>query len=180
MLEIEFQLAAISHKPDLTDRLVRENEIYRKKRLENLLEHGIELPAGVQREDVEAEIRHLELQQAVSGKGTLKKRELAELGGSLKDYDTLYSYLCDVDHVTPTGLAEYLEVDPSNGTAKLRYGTSPYPIYYAFLWTSSILLKSIAIVSVILEKDVPKAFEDLNRRHTSLWNKHVRKVPEEQ
>jgi hypothetical protein len=84
-----------------------------------------------------------------------------------------------LDHVSSTGLAEYLEVDSSNGTAKLRHETAPYPIYYAFLWTSSILLKSIAIVSLILEKDVPKAFDDLNRRHTSFWNKHVRKVPEE-
>jgi hypothetical protein len=60
MLEIEFQLSAIQHVPETTERLVRDNEIYRKRRLNNLLKHQIQLPAEFQREDVEAEIRRLE------------------------------------------------------------------------------------------------------------------------
>ena len=44
MLEIEFQLSAISKEPELTEQLVRENEHYRGRRLQNLLKHKIKLP----------------------------------------------------------------------------------------------------------------------------------------
>lgn len=60
MLEIEFQLSAIQHVPETTERLVRDNEIYRKRRLNNLLKHQIQLPPEFQREYVETEIQKIE------------------------------------------------------------------------------------------------------------------------
>jgi hypothetical protein len=173
MLEIEFQLSAIQHEPEITERLVRDNEIYRRRRLKKLLEHKIQLPAEFQREDVEAEIQRIELEQAMNP--PLTKSEVAKSGKCIKDYDTLYSYLSDVDHVSPLGLAEYVELDSSTKIATLCYGTSPFPIYYAFLWTSSIQLKSLALAAIVLKKQLRNTYLELDRRHSNLWDRHVLK-----
>jgi NAD(P)-dependent dehydrogenase (short-subunit alcohol dehydrogenase family) len=57
--------------------------------------------------------------------------------------ETLYSYLCDVDHVSPIGLAEYVEVHPTRKIAKLRYGTTPFPIPYGSLWPNALVLLDV-------------------------------------
>ena len=172
MLEIEFQLSAIRNKPEIMERLVRDNEIFRKRRMRNLLKHKVRLPDNFQESDVQAEIERLEAEQLISGKEALQKKEVAEIGGCLKDYETLYSYLSDVDHVSPIGLAEYVEVHPTRKIANLRYGTTPFPIPYAFLWNSSILLKSLALVCIILNKSLPGEYSDLDKRHSDLWQKY--------
>lgn len=107
----------------------------------------------------------------------MTKIEIAKLGERLKDYDTLYSYLSDVDHVSPIGLAEYVKLDPSTKTATLRYGTTPFPVYYAFLWSSSILLKSLALAltSAVLNKPLRDEFLMLDKRHSDLWDKYVQR-----
>ena len=177
MLEIEFQLSAIWKKPAITVQLVRENEIFRRRRLQNLLKRKITLPANFQESDVTAEMQKLKAEQAVSGNNPLSKWEIANVGGCQKDYETLYSYLCDIDHVSPSGLAEYVEVYPVSKVAKLCYGNTPLPIQYAFLWNSSILLRSLNLASIVLGKGLPETFAELNERHSKLWEKYVTKVP---
>jgi hypothetical protein len=56
----------------------------------------------------------------ISGKKPLTKIDIAKLGERLKDYETLYSYLSDIDHVSPIGLAEYVQLDPSTRRPRPR------------------------------------------------------------
>jgi len=147
MLEIEFQLSAISKKPELTKQLVRENEHYRGRRLQNLLKHKIKLPDEFQESEIEVEIQRIEAEQKALGAKPLTKREIAKVGECLTDFETIYSYLSDIVHVSPMGLAEYVSVGFLSKVATLRYGTAPLPMQYAFLWNSSILLRCLALVS---------------------------------
>ena len=76
---------------------------------------------------------------------------------------------------TVIGLAEYVKLDPSTKTATLRYGTTPFPVYYAFLWSSSILLGSLALTSAVLNKPLRDEFLMLDKRHSDLWDKYVQR-----
>ena len=137
------------------------------------MKHKIKLPDEFQESEVEVEIQRIETEQKALGAKPLTKREIAKVGECLTDFETIYSYLSDIDHISSMGLAEYVSVDSLSKVATLRYGTAPLPMQYAFLWNSSILLRCLALVSTIIQKDPPGTFGELAGRHDKLWDKYV-------
>jgi hypothetical protein len=124
LLEIELQLAAIKTDPEIAKQLVATTEKYREKRLKAISERGNQLPGGVTQEAVAEQLAQI---RASGIPSEIQKRQLAEKSQDkelLYVYDTVYRLLSDVAHASATGLANYLEKDPSTGKLRLNPNSS--------------------------------------------------------
>jgi Family of unknown function (DUF5677) len=155
LFEIELQLSAIKAEPELAKRLVTDTEKHREKRLEAIGQRGNELPGGVTQEAVAAELAEI---KAANIPGAIQKRQLAEKSKDpqlVYAYDTIYSLLSDIAHVSPMGLANYLQKDVSTGIIKLNPNTSLFSPGYLMALAAATQLNVLDLVAAILGDPSP-------------------------
>jgi hypothetical protein len=155
LFEIELQLGAIKAEPELATRLVTDTEKHREKRLEAIGQRGNELPGGVTQEAVAAELAEI---KAANIPGAIQKRQLAEKSKDpelVYAYDTIYSLLSDVAHVSPMGLAKYLQKDASTGIIELNPNTSLFSPGYLMALAAATQLNVLDLVTAIRRDPSP-------------------------
>jgi len=170
LFEIELQLSAIKADPEIAKRLVIGTEKHRGKRLKAIGERGNELPGGVTQEAVASEIEKI---KAADIPSEIKKRQLAEKSGDaalLYAYDTLYSLLSDVAHVSPTGLGNYLERDASSGKLKLNPNNSLFSPAYLMALAAATQLNILDLTMHVLRDPSVRA-DELRKQNGTILSK---------
>ena len=155
LFEIELQLGAIKAEPEVAKQLVTGTEKHREKRLKAIGRRGNELPGGVTQEAVAAEITEI---KSANIPPEIQKRQLAEKSKDpqlVYAYDTIYSLLSDVAHVSPMGLANYLQRDASTGIIKLNPNTSLFSPGYLMALAAATQLNVLDLVTAILGDPSP-------------------------
>lgn len=104
MLEIEFQLGAIKNDRQIAVRLLQGAEGARLKRLRRFHDSKRPLPEGMTEEEIDRQLK-----EAKELSKELTKRFLAEQANLENEYNTFYSALSDIAHVSPVGLRHYVE-----------------------------------------------------------------------
>jgi hypothetical protein len=112
LFEIELQLGAIKEQPELAKQLVNRTGAYRLGRLEALVRKGNQMPEGITKEAMMEQIEQI---RSADIPPNVKKRQLAVKAGLKYEYETLYSLLSDIAHVSPIGLEHYMTKDPASG-----------------------------------------------------------------
>ncbi|MBV8279555.1 MAG: hypothetical protein JO170_30420 [Verrucomicrobia bacterium] len=84
-----------------------------------MIEYNRPLPQGVTQEAMAAELQKLRQTEIPAD---VKKRHLAKKADLLYEYDTLYSLLSDIAHVSPMGLSHYIRQDPES--KKYRFNST--------------------------------------------------------
>jgi len=163
MFEIELQLDAIKEQPELATQLVQRTEAHRRNRLEALTGSKREMPEGITRDAMAEQIAKI---NAEGVPADVKKVQLAKKAGLLYEFQTLYSLLSDIAHVSPMGLAHYLEKDATTGKLRLNpNGSLLSPEYLIGLAGATQLNILDLVVSILGDVPPPKAEElrKLNR-----------------
>ncbi len=168
MFEIELQLGAIKEHPELAARLVQRTEAYRCDRLKAFIESSREMPGGITREAMAEQIAQI---RGAGIPSAVHKSELAKKAALLYEYQTLYSLLSDVAHVSPMGLAHYLQKDATSGKIRLNpNGSLLSPEYLIALAAATQLNILDLIVGILKDTPLPKA-EELRRQNGSILHR---------
>ncbi len=168
MFEIELQLGAIKEHPELATRLVQRTQAYRCGRLKAFIEGKREMPEGITKEAMAEQIGQI---RAAGIPSDVKKSELAKKAGLLYEYQTLYSLLSDVAHVSPMGLAHYLEKDATSGKIRLNPNGSLLCPEYLMALAAATQLNILDLIVGILRDTPPPRAEELRRLNGSILHR---------
>jgi hypothetical protein len=146
MLEIEFQLGAIKADRQIAVRLIEAAEGARLKRLRRFRDSERPLPEGMSAEAID---RQLEKAKEIASE--LKKRFLAKQAQLENEYDTHYSVLSDIAHVSPVGLRNYFEeLDEVKGEVpgniRINSGRSLLSAEFVMALASATQLEIVSII----------------------------------
>ena len=168
MFEIELQLGAIKEQPELAVQLVRRTDAYRCDRLKAFIETKREMPKGITREAMAEEIAKI---RAAGIPAAITKSQLAKNAGLAYEYQTLYSLLSDVAHVSPMGLAHYLEKDTTTGKIKLNPNGSLLCPEYLMALAAATQLNILDLVVTILRDAPPRKAEELRKQNGAILHR---------
>jgi len=168
MFEIELQLGAIKEQPKLATHLVQRTEAYRRNRLEALAESKREMPEGVTKDAMAEQIAKI---NAAGVPADVKKVQLAKKAGLLYEFQTLYSLLSDIAHVSPMGLAHYLERDPTTGKVRLNPNDSLLSPEYLIGLAGATQLNILYLVVSILGDAPPTKAEELRKQNGAILHR---------
>jgi hypothetical protein len=151
LFEIELQLGAIKNEPQLAGVLIQRTDWHRLRRMKAVIEYKRPLPGGVTAEAFSAELEKL---GAAGIPSDVKKRYLAEKADLLHEYDTLYSLLSDIAHVSPMGLSHYIKQDRHSAKYRFNSGESLLTPEYVMVLAAATQLNILELVVEVL-KDTP-------------------------
>lgn len=164
LFEVELQLGAIRAEPEIAKQLLGAVEKFREKRLKAIHKHGQQLPGGITQDEVAKEIAEINANEVSP---EVSKRQLAiksQDAGLLYAYDTIYSLLSDVAHVSPMGLASYLEKDTSTGILKLNPNSNLFSPNYLAVLAAATQLNIFDLTTSILG-DSSATADDLRKQN---------------
>jgi hypothetical protein len=168
MFEIELQLGAIKEQPEFSTQLVQRTEAHRRNRLEAFIESRREMPEGITKEAMAEQIAQI---SAAGIPADITKRQLAKKAGLLYEFQTLYSLLSDIAHVSPMGLAYYLEKDAISGKIRLNPNGSLLSPEYLIGLAGATQLNILDLVGSILGDAPPPKAEELRRQNGAILHR---------
>jgi hypothetical protein len=150
LFEVELQLGAIKAEPEIAKRLLDAVDKFREKRLKAIHKRSQELPGGLTQGEVAKEIAEINANKISP---EIPKRQLAiksQDAGLLYAYDTIYSLLSDVAHVSPMGLANYFAKNASTGILKLNPNSNLFSPHYLAVLAAATPLSIFDLTTSIL------------------------------
>jgi hypothetical protein len=163
IFEIELQLGAIKEQPELATQLVQRTEAFRCGRLKafiNAITEGREMPEGITKEAMTE--RRDQIRAAIKNGPLEKKRTLRY------EYQTVYSLLSDIAHVSPMGLAHYLQDDDTTGKLRVNPNGSLLAPEYLMALAATTQLHILDLVASILKDDAPPKTEELRKQNGAI------------
>jgi hypothetical protein len=161
IFEIEFQLGAIKKDRQIAVHLIQSAEGARLKRLKRFRDSKRPLPEGMTAEGIDRQ-----LEEAKKIATELKKKFLAEQAGLENEYNTFYSALSDIAHVSPVGLRHYVEElgEVKEGAARnirISPSGSLFSPEYVMVLASATQLNIQGIIREMRADSVDQELEDL-------------------
>jgi Family of unknown function (DUF5677) len=149
MFEIELQLRMIKDHPEFSIQMIQRAEGFRSGRLKAFIRaivEGRELPEGITKEALE--------EQRAQIRVFIKQSNVKNDPNFRYEYETIYSLLSDMAHVSPVGLSHYFKQEESR---KLRLNSNESLLSAEFLvaLASATELKILGLVAIILKTDLP-------------------------
>jgi uncharacterized protein DUF5677 len=111
LLQACFRLAAIAIDPTVVNRIVASALDLDRKRLKLFKSGELKMPPDASSVDLEAQIAEIDAGIQKLGGSMANDKELATIGGRLRDYYTGYFVLSDAAHTSPTDLRSFLKHD---------------------------------------------------------------------
>jgi hypothetical protein len=183
-LELRFQIKAIVTDPLIAKRLIFVAEQKVKARLEALKKEqwlDERNPKRVNPEDrlkeQKAALKHMESAilaerpSLADKKGRLRRleiKEVATIAGMERDYDIVYSYLCEAAHSSARYLEEMASLDEHGHFTGFKYPQRDERLLTFRLSGAGLHLDNLVTTAEILKIDVPSGISELRARHLEL------------
>jgi hypothetical protein len=100
LLHTHFRLAALANDPTVLKRIRTSSLLEQKRRLESYKSGKRKVPANATKVDLDQLIAQAESQLQKLGGSGINEKELAKIGGRLRDYDEAYAILSDAVHTS--------------------------------------------------------------------------------
>jgi hypothetical protein len=171
LFEIEFQLGVIKADPNVAVKLGEATEKFRGRRLHALIQRKRKFPEGI----TEA-LREQSEKALSSGAAKPPAIELAKMAGLSYEYDTFYSLLSEIAHVTPKGLAHYLIEDPVSGKREVNPKGSLLAPEYLIVLAAATQLNILDLAAQILNDTHPPEYEELRTQNGELISRVHNKI----
>lgn len=163
LMECEFAVVAIDKDRIIVDRLIFDDQIQQLKKLKSVkrnIENGVPVPKDtLSIDEIKTLIRDVESEIKKSNIKKLTTRDLAEIAGLIKTYDSAYKVLSSTIHVNVCDLEQYLKLNEKGEIKQLLSRPDVKEIGMILLTASEIILTILQLISNIFSLSYDKAWD---------------------
>ena len=180
LMECEFAVVAIDKDKTIVDRFILDDQIQQLGKLKALkrnIENGVPLPKGAHSiDEIKTLIRDVESEIKKSNIKKFTIRDLAEIAGLIKNYDSAYKVLSGTIHVNVRDLEQYLELNEKGEIKQLFLGPDVKEIDMILLTASKILLSILESISNIFSLSYDKTWDRILKEFNKLSSICLKKI----
>jgi len=165
LLQACFRLAAIATDPIVINRILASAVDLDRQRLKFFKSGELKMmPPGASNVDLDAKIAEKDAEIQKLGGSMANDRELATIGGRLRDYYTGYFVLSDAAHTSPTDLRSLLKHDQNRSLLGFMYGPHDKDLMTYAVYAMSLQADNLVNVDKVIKSGLPASFSDLQTR----------------
>lgn len=180
LMECEFAVVAIDKDKTIVDRFILDDQIQQLGKLKALkrnIENGVPLPKGAHSiDEIKTLIRDVESEIKKSNIKKFTIRDLAEIAGLIKNYDSAYKVLSGTIHVNVRDLEQYLELNEKGEVKQLLSEPDVKEIGKILLTASEIILPILESISNIFSLSYDKTWDRILKEFTKLSSIYRKKI----
>jgi hypothetical protein len=180
LIECGFAVVAIDKDKTIVDRLILDDRIQQLGKLKAMkrnIENGVPLPKDAfSIDEIKTRIRDVISEIKKSNIEKFTTRDLAEIAGLIKTYDSAYKVLSDTIHVSVRDLEQYLELNEKGEIKQLLSGPDVKEIDMILLTASEIILSILESISNIFSLSYDKAWDRILKEFNKLSSAYRKKI----
>ena len=164
LLHTHFRLAALANDPTVLKRIRASALVEQKKRLESYKLGKRKVPANANKVDLDQLIAQAESQLQKLGGSGINEKELAKIGGRLRDYDEAYAILSDAVHTSLSDVLPSLKFGHKGNFLGYIYGPDDRDLamYAGYLLT--LQSENLVNTNEVIKRQLPASFEEFKKR----------------
>ena len=164
LLQACFRLAAIAIDPKVVNRIVASALDLDRHRLRHFKSGVLKMPPGASDVDLDAKIAELDAKIKTLDGSMVTDKELATIGGRLRDYYTGYFVLSDAAHASPTDLRSFLKYDQNGNLLGYNYGPHDKDLITYAGYAISLQMDNLTNLDKVIKSGLPASFTDFKNR----------------
>jgi hypothetical protein len=161
LLQACFRLAAIAIDPTVVNRIVASALDLHRKRLKLFKSGELKMPPDASSVDLDAQIAEIDAGIQKLGGSMANDKELATIGGRLRDYYTGYFVLSDAAHTSPTDLRSFLKHDQNRTLLGYMYGPHDKDLMTYATYAMSLQADNLVNLDKVIKFGLPTSFAGL-------------------
>jgi hypothetical protein len=114
--------------------------------------------------DLDAKIAKIDAEIQKLGGSMTNDKELATMGGRLRDYYTGYFVLSDAAHTSPTDLQSFLKYDQNDNLLGYNYGPHDKDLITYAGYAISLQMDNLTNLDKVTKSGLPASFTDFQNR----------------
>ena len=164
LLHTHFRLAALANDPAVLKRIRASALLEQKKRLESYKSGKRKVPANANKVDLDQLIAQAQSQLQKMGGSGINEKELAKIGGRLRDYDEAYAILSDAVHTSLSDVLPSMKFGHKGNFLGYIYGPHDRDLamYAGYLLT--LQSENLVNTSEVIKRQLPVSFQDFKKR----------------
>lgn len=164
LLHTHFRLAALANDPAVLKRIRASALLEQKKRLESYKSGKRKVPANANKVDLDQLIAQAQSQLQKMGGSGINEKELAKIGGRLRDYDEAYAILSDAVHTSLSDVLPSMKFGHKGNFLGYIYGPHDRDLamYAGYLLT--LQSENLVNTNEVIKRQLPVSFEDFKKR----------------
>jgi Family of unknown function (DUF5677) len=164
LLHTHFRLAALANDPTVLKRIRTSALAEQKKRLESYKSGKRKVPANANKVDLDQLIAQAQSQLQKMGGSGINEKELAKIGGRLRDYDEAYAILSDAVHTSLSDVLPSMKFGHKSNFLGYIYGPDDRDLamYAGYLLT--LQSENLVNSNEVIKRQLPASFEDFKKR----------------
>lgn len=164
LLHTHFRLAALANDPAVLKRIRASALLEQKKRLESYKSGKRKVPANANNIDLDQLIAQAQSQLQKMGGSGINEKELAKIGGRLRDYDEAYAILSDAVHTSLSDVLPSMKFGHKGNFLGYIYGPHDRDLamYAGYLLT--LQSENLVNTNEVIKRQLPVSFEDFKKR----------------
>ena len=164
LLHTHFRLAALANDPTVLKRIRTSALSEQKKRLESYKSGKRKVPANANKVDLDQLIAQAQSQLQKMGGSGINEKELAKIGGRLRDYDEAYAILSDAVHTSLSDVLPSMKFGHKGNFLGYIYGPDDRDLamYAGYLLT--LQSENLVNTNEVIKRQLPASFEEFKKR----------------
>jgi uncharacterized protein DUF5677 len=164
LLHTHFRLAALANDPSVLRRIRASSLLEQKKRLESYKSGKRKIPANAIKVDLDPLIAQAEGQLKKLGVSGISEKELASIGGRLRDYGEAYAILSDAVHTSLSDVLSSMKFGHKGNFLGYIYGPTDRDLamYAGYLLT--LQKENLVNTNEVIKRQLPASFEEFHKR----------------